>query len=149
MTPAPVTAPLRRHIIIASCLALCALLLSAAGMITGGNPDRETPAARRAAEAGIAAAIDSISPRFGVDARLIRRWKATAAGEPTGRIEEKIPAPPGFRSLELNHALARAIAPLGARVVATERSKENSVTMHVVRGGVTIRSLLFVPDVPR
>jgi hypothetical protein len=30
-----------------------------------------------------------------------------------------------------------------------ERSKENSVTMHVVRGGITIRSLWFVPDAGR
>jgi hypothetical protein len=149
MTPGTAPAPLRRHIIIASCLALCAILLSAAELVTGGSVDRETPGARKSAEAGIAAAIDSISPAFGIDAHLIRRWKATAAGEPTGRIEEKIPAPPGFRSLEFNHALARAVAPFGARVVATERSKENIVTMHVVRGGVTIRSLLFVPDAVR
>ncbi|HEX7574074.1 MAG TPA: hypothetical protein VF514_13360 [Bacteroidota bacterium] len=149
MTPLPIPSPLRRRLVIASGLALCTILLTAAGLITGGRVSSETPAARKAAEAGIAAAIDSLCPLYAIDVRLIRSWKATAAGEPTGRIEEKIPVDPGFRSLEFNHALALRIAPFGAGVVATERSKENSVTMHVVRGGATIRSLWFVPDAGR
>jgi hypothetical protein len=136
--------------VIASGLALCAILLTAAGLITGGESrPSETPAGRKAAEAGIAAAIDSLCHLYAIDARLVRTWKASAAGEPTGRIEEKIPVDPGFRTLEFNHALAVRIAPFGAGVVATERSKENSVTMHVVRGGATIRSLWFVPDAGR
>jgi hypothetical protein len=136
--------------VIASGLALCAILLTAAGLITGEESrPSETPAGRKAAEAGIAAAIDSLCHLYAIDARLVRTWKASAAGEPTGRIEEKIPVDPGFRTLEFNHALAVRIAPFGAGVVATERSKENSVTMHVVRGGATIRSLWFVPDAGR
>lgn len=149
MTPLPIAPPLRRRLVTASVLALCAILLSAAGLITRGRGPSETPGARRSAEAGIAAAIDSLCPLYAIDAHLIRSWKATAAGEPTGRIEERIPVGPGFRSLEFNHALAARIAPFGAGVVATERSKENSVTMHVVRGGATIRSLWFVPDAGR
>jgi hypothetical protein len=149
MTPPQILPPLRRRLVIASGLALCAVLLTAAGVITRGRARSETPALRRAAEAGIAAAIDSLCPLYGIDARLIRSWKARAAGEPTGRIEEKIPAPAGFRSLEFNHELALSIAKFGAGVVATERWKENSVTMHVVRSGATIRSLVFVPDTGR
>ena len=149
MTPLPVAPPLRRRLVIASGLALCAVLLTAAGQFTGGRAPSETAAGRREAEAGIAAAIDSLCPLYAIDARLIRSWKATAAGEPTGRIVEKIPVDPGFRSLEFNHALAARIAPFGAFVVATERSKENSVTMHIVCGGTTIRSLWFVPDAAR
>ena len=150
MTPLPVSPPLRRRLVIASGLALCATLLTAAGLITGGGSrPSETPAGRKSAEAGIAAAIDSLFRLYAIDARLVRSWKASVAGEPTGRIEEKIPVDPAFRSLEFNHALAARIAPFGAGVVATERSKENSVTMHVVRGGATIRSLWFVPDAGR
>jgi hypothetical protein len=149
MTPPEIPPALRRRLVISSGLALCALLLTGAGLITQGRARSETPAGRRAAEAGIAAAIDSLLPVYGIDVRLIRSWKATAAGEPTGRTEEKIPVGPGFRSLEFNHALASRIAPFGAGIVATERSKENSVTMHVVRGGATIRSLWFVPDAVR
>jgi hypothetical protein len=135
--------------VIACGLALCAILLTGAGLITQRRVFSETPAGRRSAEARIAAAIDSLCSLYAIDARLIRSWKATAAGEPTGRIEEKIPVNPGFRSLEFNHALVLRIAPFGAGVVATERSKENSVTMHVVREGTTIRSLWFVPDAGR
>lgn len=149
MTPLPISSPLGRRLVVASVLALCAILLTAAGLMTGGRGPSESPAGRKAAEAGIARAIDSLCPLYAIDARRIRSWKATAAGEPTGRIEEKISVDPGFRSLEFNHELAARIAPFGAGVVATERSKENSVTMHVVRGGATIRSLWFVPDAGR
>ena len=149
MTSPAIALPLRRRLLVASGLALCALLLSGAGLVTGGRSPAETPGARRGDEAGITAAIDSLCRLYAIDVRLIRSWKATAGGEPTGRIEEKIPVDPGFRSLEFNHALALRIAPFGAGVVATERSKENSVTMHVVRGGTTIRSLWFVPDAGR
>jgi hypothetical protein len=149
MTLMSIPLPLRRRLAIACVLALCAILLTGAGLITAGRVFPETPAGRRSAEAGIAAAIDSLCHLYAIDARLVRTWKASAAGEPTGRIEEKIPVDPGFRTLEFNHALAVRIAPFGAGVVATERSKENSVTMHVVRGGATIRSLWFVPDAGR
>jgi len=93
-----------------------------------------------------AAIVDSLLGRYGVDRDGIRTWAAKAGGEPTGRIEEHIPVPASFRSLEFNHALARRLAPLGMSVVATERSRDNAVTMHIVRGGVTIRSLAFAPD---
>jgi hypothetical protein len=149
MTAEPLSGALRRRLIIASGLALCALALTAAGKFAGGNSRQDTPAGRRTAEAGIARAIDSLCSLYGIDRGLIRTWKATAAGEPTGRIEEKIPVGAGFRSLEFNHALSSGIAPFGAGVVATERSKENSVTMHIVCGGVTVRSLSFVPDALR
>jgi len=149
MTPPVLSPGLRRRLVIASGLALCALALTAAALMTAGNARAESPGARRAAGAGIARTIDSLYTIYGIDRGLVRTWKATAAGEPTGRIEEKIPVGPGFRSLEFNHALASGIAPFGAEVVATERSKENSVTMHIVCGGMTVRSLSFVPDTPR
>jgi hypothetical protein len=54
--------------------------------------------------------------------------------------------PPEFDSIEFNHTLARRMAPAGAKVVATERSKEATVTMHVVVHGATIYSLSMVTD---
>ncbi|HMK37987.1 MAG TPA: hypothetical protein VK569_01520 [Bacteroidota bacterium] len=146
MTPLTDSPPVRRRLAVASALALVALLLGGSGLVLSGRPRAENPGARRQAEAAVARALDSLCPLYGIDPRLIRSWKATAAGEPTGRTEARITVPPGFRSLEFNHALALGIAPLGARIVATERSKENSVTMHVVQGGVTLRSLSFVPE---
>jgi hypothetical protein len=137
---------LRKRLVSASVLAILALLLTAAGVIGGGAPRPVNAAARHAAESGIAAVLDSLFPSFGIDPRTVRSWKATAAGGPTGRIESRIQVAPGFRSLEFNHALAGRIAPFGAGVVATERSKENTVTMHIVREGTTIRSLSFVPE---
>jgi hypothetical protein len=40
------------------------------------------------------------------------------------------------------------LAPFGAHVVGTERTRENTVTMHIVWAGTTVRSMAFVlsPD---
>ena len=133
-----------RRLALAGGLALCALLLTAAEVITRGGVPAGGEAPRRTAEARIAATIDSLLPQFGIAPGSARTWKATAAGGPTGRTEQKVSVPPAFRSLEFNHALASAIARVGAGVVAVERSKDNSVTMHIVRGGMTIRSIRFV-----
>jgi hypothetical protein len=148
MTP-PASSSLKVRLGIASILALLALLLTAAEAVTGGADISAPGAGRSAKEAAITAAVDSLYALYGVDVSHIRSWKATAGGGRTGRTEVKIPVEPGFRSLEFNHALATACAPLGAGVVATERSKENSVTMHIVLGGTTVRSLRFVPEAGR
>ena len=53
---------------------------------------------------------------------------------------------PSFLSVSFNHALNRPPGGAGARVVGTERSKDHVVTLHVVRGRTTIRSIGFVTD---
>ena len=132
-----------RRVTATALLAACALLLRVAAPSPARHQGR--PAAG-AGGTGAAAVVDSLLHRFGVATDDVRTWGAKAAGEPTGRIEERIPVPPSFRSLEFNHALARRLAPLGMSVVATERSRENAVTMHIVREGVTMRSLQFTPE---
>ena len=129
---------------LAAALAAGALVLSLARTAAPRVPPAVPAGDAAGREAG--AAVDSLLGRFGVGRETIRTRGAKAGGEPTGRIEERIPVPPGFRSLEFNHALARRLAPLGMSVVATERSKDDAVTMHIVRGGVTIRSLAFTQD---
>jgi hypothetical protein len=49
-----------------------------------------------------------------------------------------------FLSLNFNHDLNSELASLDTHVVGTERSKENTVVMHLVHNGRTVRSLIFV-----
>jgi len=128
----------------AALLGACALLLWGAGALVRHAPRPGAPAWVDAERA--AAAVDSLLRACGVPASDVRAWGAKAGGAPTGRIEERIAVPGGFRSLEFNHALSRRLAPLGMSVIAVERARENGVTMHIVRAGVTIRSLAFVAD---
>jgi len=138
------TPPYGRRVTAAATLAACALMLWVAGSFARHAPRGAVIAGGK--DAAAAAAVDSLLGTFGVASGDVTTWGPKAGGAPTGRIEERIIVPPAFRSLEFNHALSRRLAPLGMSVVATERSRENSVTMHIVRGGYTIRSLAFVAE---
>ncbi|MBM2845902.1 MAG: hypothetical protein HW407_1214, partial [Bacteroidetes bacterium] len=47
-------------------------------------------------------------------------------------------------SLDFNLDLSRELDRYNARVVATERTKESSVTIHIVVNGKTIESISFI-----
>ena len=95
----------------------------------------------------IASVVDTLLARNGIAKTAVRIWHAKAAGEPIARIEERIQVGRSFLSLNFNHDLNAELAGLDAHVVATERSKENTVVMHLVHDGRTVRSLIFV-EVP-
>jgi len=140
---------LRVRLLVAGVLAVCALLLSAAGTGTGSPGVRGTEAERRSAESGIAAALDSLMAEDGITAADVRTWRATAAGKPTGRIEQRVTVGRAFLSLDFNHGLGIRVAQFGARVVGTEKTREQIVAMHIIRGGRTIRTVSFVTDAGR
>jgi hypothetical protein len=140
---------LRKRLVLAGVLAACALVLTAAG--AGGGPSvlPETEPGIRQAETGIAAAIDSLLAQEGISGAEVKTWRATAAGKPTGRIEQRVTVGRSFLSISFNHALGLRVAPFGARVVGSEKTREQVVTMHIVRGRATIRSIAFVTDAGR
>jgi hypothetical protein len=109
----------------------------------------ETVAARQAAEARIGAALDSLLLRYDVPRGEIRTWRPSVAGKPAARLDSRVLVGPAFLSVNFNHDLNRRLAGTGAHVVATERSKDRTVTMHIVRGGATMRSIAFVTDPER
>jgi len=137
--------PLRLRILIAAVLALCGLGLTATDYLTTEGGSRDT-AQNRAAEAGIAASVDTMFVRYGIAMSDLKTWRATAGGRPTGRIEQRVSVGPRFLSVEFNHELNLRLGPLGAHVVATEKTRDNIVTMHIVRDGTTVRSIAFVTD---
>jgi hypothetical protein len=94
----------------------------------------------------IGSVVDTLLARYGIEKDAVRAWHAKAAGETIARIEERIQVGRSFLSLNFNHDLDGELARLGAHVVATERSKGNSVVMHLVHQGRTLRSLVFVED---
>jgi hypothetical protein len=75
-----------------------------------------------------------------------RVWKVRFPGTTFTRTEQRVTVPREFDTIEFNHALGKRLAPLGANVMATERTKESTVTMHVVAAGATVYSLSLVTD---
>ena len=52
-------------------------------------------------------------------------------------------SPKDFSSAEFNQALNRKVEPWGARVVGTERTRDRTVTLHVIREDATVLSVIL------
>lgn len=146
MTRGSTVHPYRVRVIIIASLALCAASLLGIERFDLSRPRPLSPAQERETDAMLAAAVDTALARYGVDRSGVKTWRAMAAGRPTGRVESRAPVSPEFLSLQFNHDLNVMLEQLEARVIATERTRENSVTMHIVRGGTTVRSITLVTD---
>jgi hypothetical protein len=143
MTPGSDGRRVKVRIIVA--LTLAAAVLHLMGTLQSGIvlDRRESAEERRKSEEAIAAAVDTLLARFNVDRSSGTVWRPKFAGRPTGRIEQRFTVDPGFLSISFNHELNLLLSPLDARVVATERGREQIIAMHIVRGGTTVRSITF------
>ena len=125
-------------------------VIAAALLFLGASRPGDRPRAERALPSAgsgqIDSVVDALLTRYGIAppgaaARRVRRLNSDFE-----RIEEHIPVSSGFVGLEFNRDLNKRLAPLGASVFGTERTNETSVTMHIVRGGMTIRSIVFTVE---
>jgi hypothetical protein len=92
----------------------------------------------------IDAAVDALLDRYLIDPKWRKSWRVLTPNRRFIRQERRILVPSEFISLDFNHNLSRALAKLDARVVATERTKESTVTMHVLKDGMIVESISFV-----
>jgi hypothetical protein len=145
MTLSDDTILLRRRLVIAGILALAGIALSVA--------DRLVPATARAAVNDFASAhggskeinaeADALLGQYKIDPKGITTWKVMTPDKKFLRLEQRAVVPHDFATVEFNHKLNQRILPYGAHVAATERSKENVVTMHILNQGVIIRTISF------
>ena len=94
----------------------------------------------------VGASLDTVLRHHGVEAGRIRTWNVRGPSGRVLRIEQRAAVPPSFESLACNLELSQRVAEVGARVVGTERSREQSVTLHIEGGGDVFRSITFVVD---
>ncbi len=144
MTAEALAKRLGRKAALAATLGAISLLLFVGDRFAGPREEQSLKALPAEDAAGIQEVIDTLLPRYGVDRALVKIWRVTTPDKTPVRIEQRIPVHADFLSLVFNHDLNRRLAPYGAHVIATERTKENTITMHIVRGGRTIRSMAFV-----
>lgn len=124
--------------------AAAAVLGLSLGTLPGVPGARSRRAPTNEETAAIGAVVDSLLTRNGIDPSRLATWKVQIPG--AHRVVSRLRVPPDFFTLEFNHQLNLALEPVGARVVATERAGDGTVSMHCVRGGLTVRSITFVPD---
>jgi hypothetical protein len=104
---------------------------------------REVPASTNEA---VEHAVSALLAGNGVEPRRVRTWRVGSPRHQEFRIEQLVRVSPDFVSIEFNRALSAALAPHDIRVSATERTRERTVTMHLVFGGAVIRTLTFIMD---
>ena len=88
--------------------------------------------------------VDTLLDRYEIDRKWVASWNVMSRDRRFIRVERRVYVPPQFISLDFNHDLSRALAKYGARVVATERTKEMSVSMHIILNGMIVESITFV-----
>ncbi len=124
-----------------------ALLLGIALLVFAEKAPGKLPAARADVASGIARAVDTLLVRYGVERSAVTAWRITTPDRRFSRVEQRVFVGPQFHALGFNHDLSILLAPLGVRVIGTERVKEQIVTLHCVSEGLTIRSISLVTKV--
>lgn len=129
-------------------LAIILLALLVVGWISPGERTRGEPPADPQVLASIGRAVDSLLTSYGIPPARVTTWRAGVTGRTFTRVVQRVYVSRDFVGFSFNHDLASAIAGFDANVVGTERTRENILTLHVVRRGVTIRSISFEPKPP-
>jgi hypothetical protein len=88
--------------------------------------------------------VDTLLNRYQIESNWVKSWSVFTPDKKFVREERRVYVPQRFIALDFNHDLSRALEHLGVRVVATERTRESSVSMHIVNDGMIIESIGFV-----
>lgn len=118
--------------------------LIAAALLSGCREAADVPAGPDIDEA-----VRGLLARYNISQKAIRSKKIASAGGTHVRVERRVHVSDTFDMLGFNRDLKNAVDPLGAAVVATERSDDGSVAVHVKKDGAIIRSIVFIVDKSR
>jgi len=133
------------RIMVAGLLAACALMLVMANIVAENKARRAVTAVpmSQASLREIDKVIETLLNRFQIDRSKITSRNVQTPDTKLFRVERRVLVSPDFASLRLVQQLNQLVAPFGARAVATERTAENRVTVHVIRDRVIIQSIAF------
>ncbi len=88
--------------------------------------------------------VDTLLDQYEVDPKWVKTWSVFTPNKKFIREERRVYVPPSFISLDFNHDLSRALAKYDVQVVATERTRESTVSMHILNDGMIFESIGFV-----
>lgn len=92
----------------------------------------------------IESAVAKLLSRYHIDAKSIKRRNVQSSDGTFTRIEKRISVESEFNSLNFNYDLNQAVSEFGATAIASEKSEDKSVTMHIKKDGVILQSVVFV-----
>ncbi len=122
------------------------LVLFVAGLALGHllRPDPTSMKPDVDVQTQIETALTAVLVKHNLDKNVSRPRRVAARDDGFVRSFRRVTIPVGFSTLELNHDLRRALEGSGVTVVATEKSENKSVTMHIKSAGVIVQSVVFV-----
>ncbi len=138
------------RLVIAGLLALVALVLFLLPREHGpAPPTAEEPAIdsellQRAAQ--LDRDIDTVLARFGIEPEWVRKREIPLPGKELVRWERRVAIPPDMLPIQLNLAFNAVAKRYNGRAIASENSKDNSVTIHVELDGLILQSIILKPS---
>jgi CO dehydrogenase/acetyl-CoA synthase epsilon subunit len=88
--------------------------------------------------------VDTLFNSYQIDASEVKSWSVFTRDKRFIRKARRVFVRPEFVSLDFNHDLSRQLSEFGVRVVATERTKESTVSMHIISEGMVVETITFV-----
>ncbi|MFN0159469.1 MAG: hypothetical protein ACKVRP_15515 [Bacteroidota bacterium] len=137
------TKPSRTKLILAAALAVVAAVLFLLDATLPASIDQRAEIVRGQLP-DINTAVDTLLARHGIGRERVKTWQVQTPDKKFIRVERRVYVPPEFVSVKFNHDLNRMMRDFGALAVATERTKENTVTMHIKKDERIIESITFV-----
>jgi hypothetical protein len=125
-------------------MAAVALTLAGGGPLKGADQGAMAGELPPTVAEGIRDSVDAVLTRYAIDRSEMKAWRVQGTGGRVFRFALSASVPADFPTLQLNRALLAALRPFDAGVFATERTKARTVTMHIVRDGVTVWSVSLV-----
>lgn len=142
MSTQVVGSSLRRKVVLAGTLAVLALVLFLL-VTSGSTPDRRAIIYKGDIH-DITVVVDTILARYGIDRSAVKTRQVKSPDKKFLRVERRVEVPPEFVSVNFNRDLSEKLDAMGLRLVATERTKENTVTMHVKKDDTILQSITFM-----
>jgi hypothetical protein len=148
-----VTLSPRTRIILALALAGVAIILGVIFIRVSTRAGADTPAKRPAGkqlsgEEQIARGVEAVCAEYNVPAGAIRSRRIKDGNGNGLRTEYRLRVPKDFSAAEFNRTLNQKVEPWGAHVLGTERTRDRTVTLHVIRDDETIVSVILDMNEP-
>ena len=89
-------------------------------------------------------AVDSLFTCYQIDRRTVKSWYVQTPDKRNIRLERRVMVPADFLSMNFNLDLNRMVSEYGARAMATERTKESTVTVHIIKDKMIVQSITFL-----
>lgn len=142
MTGQAIDSIFRRKLILAGVLAVLAVVLF---LINASDsiPDQRAIIYKGDIQT-ISLVVDTVLARYGIDKGAIRTRQVKSPDKKFLRVERRVEVPPEFVNVNFNRELSERLMGIGLHLVATERTKENTVTMHVKKDETILESITFV-----